>query len=361
MNATVTPTPGTRLPRRPRRTLAAFLLPLCVLFALGPLGAQASVPLSGTLQADRDCEAFVSKKKKSNPDKARLEPGDAYVIFEANRVDQPDWYRVRVADATPPERWVEADCGRLTSSITPDVPDEGGGPPIQPDDPSLCSTAGLQDSFVLALSWQPAFCESHRGKTECSASFPATFQAAGNFTLHGLWPNREACGISYGNCERVRKPREFCDYPPVQLNSEVEKQLSQVMPGTASCLERHEWFKHGTCQVEWDASQYYEVAMDLLRQFNDSGMREYMAQNMGRRVSTADFLAKVDSTLGAGASQRLQLGCSGGLLTDVFVSLPAELEPGANLTELLQSAPPDFRNKCQGSFTIDAVGLSGRR
>jgi ribonuclease T2 len=325
------------------------------------MGAQASVPLSGTLQADKDCEAFVSKKKKSNPDNAKLEPGDSYVIFEANRINEPDWYRVRVADATPPERWVEADCGRLTSSSTPAVPDEGGGRPLEPDDRSLCSTAGLQDSFVLALSWQPAFCESHRGKTECSASFPATFQAAGNFTLHGLWPNREACGINYGNCEHVRTQREFCAYPAVELDPEVAKQLGQVMPGTASCLERHEWFKHGTCQVEWTASQYYEVAMDLLRQFNDSGMRQYMAQNMGRRVSTADFLAKVDSALGEGASQRLQLGCSGGMLTDVFIALPAELEPGANLAELIQLTPPDFRNKCQSGFTIDAVGISNRR
>lgn len=361
MNATVTPTPGARPRGWPRRTLAAFLLPLCLLFALGPLGVQASVPLGGTLQADKDCEAFVSKKKKSNPDHVKLEPGDSYVIFEANRVDAPEWFRVRVADATPPERWVEASCGRLTSSPTPTTPDDGEGPPLQPDDPSLCSTAGLQDSFVLALSWQPAFCEGHRGKTECSASFPAAFQAAGNFTLHGLWPNREACGISYGNCEHLRKPREFCDYPRVQLNPEVEKQLAQVMPGTTSCLERHEWFKHGTCQVEWDASQYYEVAVDLLRQFNDSGMRQYMARNMGRRVTTADFLAQVDSTLGAGASERLQLTCSRGMLTDVFITLPAELEPGANLTELIHAAPPDFRNKCQGGFTIDAVGLSNLR
>jgi ribonuclease T2 len=319
------------------------------------------VPLSGTLQAGKECEAFVSKKKLSNPDKARLEPGDSYVIFEANRPEQPDWYRVRVADATPPERWVEANCGTLTSVDTPEGPVSSGGKPVQPDDPSLCSTAGLQDSFVLALSWQPAFCESHRAKTECSASFPATFQAAGNFTLHGLWPNREACGISYGNCERLPKPREFCDYPPVQLHPELAKQLGQVMPGTASCLERHEWFKHGTCQVEWDASQYYEVAMDLLRQFNDSGMSQYMARNMGKKVSTEDFLTQVDSALGAGARERLQLGCSGGMLTDVFIALPAQVEPGASLTELIQTARPDFRNKCQNSFTIDAVGLSARR
>jgi len=338
------------------KRLASALLAASVLFALGPVGARASVPVSGTLQAAKDCEAFVSKKKKSNPDKARLEPGDAYVVLEMNRPAQPDWFRVRVDDATPPERWVEANCGTLTLRDAPDVAVQPE--PIQPDDPSLCGTAGLQDSFKLALSWQPAFCESHRGKKECAANFPATFQAAGNFTLHGLWPNREACGINYGNCEHLRQQREFCNYPALTLNPEVAKQLSQVMPGTASCLERHEWFKHGTCQLDWDTSQYFEVAIDLVRQFNDSGMSKYMAENMGKEVSREDFLKQVDSSLGAGARERLELGCAGGRLTDVFINLPAHVEPGASLAELVKTAPPDFRSRCPARFTVDAVGFS---
>lgn len=341
-----------------RKRLPSALLAASVLSALGPGGARASVPLSGTLHAERDCEAFVSKKKKSNPDKARLEPGDAYVILEVNRPNRPDWVRVRVEDASPPERWVEASCGSQELSETP----EGEAQPeterpIEPDDPSLCSTAGLQDSFKLALSWQPAFCESHRGKKECAANYPAAYQSAGNFTLHGLWPNREACGINYGNCEHRRQQREFCDYPALGLNAEVSKQLSQVMPGTASCLERHEWFKHGTCQVDWDSSQYFEVAIDLVRQFNDSGINKFMAANMGKQVLVEDFLAQVDGALGEGARQRLQLTCAGGKLTDVFISLPAQIAPGSSLSELVRMAPPDFRSKCPARFLVDPVGF----
>ncbi|QRN96378.1 hypothetical protein JRI60_46465 [Archangium violaceum] len=343
----------------PHNRSTSALVMASVLFCLGP-AAWASVPTSGTLHAERDCEAFVSKKKKSNPDKAHLEPGDAYVILEVNRPNQPDWIRVRVEDANPPERWVEANCGRQSVSAATPVDDGQPEPetPIDPDDPSLCSTAGLQDSFKLALSWQPAFCESHRSKKECAVNFPATFQSAGNFTLHGLWPNRESCGINYGNCEHRRKPREFCDYPDLGLNPEVAKQLSQVMPGTASCLERHEWFKHGTCQVDWDMDQYYEVAMDLVRQFNGAGISKYMAANMGKQVSMEDFLQQVDNGLGPEARDRLQLSCSGGKLTDVLISLPAQIEPGASLGEMVRRAPPDFRSKCPSRFTIDAVGFS---
>jgi ribonuclease T2 len=344
------------------KRLPSALLTASVLFALLPGGARASVPLNGTLHAERDCEAFVSKKKKSNPDKVRLEPGDAYVILEVNRPNQPDWFRVRVEDANPPERWVEASCGSQTGGGAPqeEGPTEPVRPPVRPidsDDPSLCSTAGLQDSFKLALSWQPAFCESHRGKKECAANFPATFQSAGNFTLHGLWPNREACGINYGNCEHRRTQSEFCDYPAPGINAQVASQLSQVMPGTASCLERHEWFKHGTCQKEWDPSQYFEEAIDLVRQFNDSGINKFMAANMGKQVLVEDFLAQVDTALGADARQRLQLTCAGGKLTDVFISLPAHFEPGSSLSELIRTAPQDFRSKCSGRFLIDPVGF----
>jgi ribonuclease T2 len=211
---------------------------------------------------------------------------------------------------------------------------------------------------VLALSWQPAFCESHRAKKECGVSFPAAFQSAGNFTLHGLWPNREACGINYGNCEHRSKPREFCDYPDVGLSPDVAKALGQAMPGTASCLERHEWFKHGTCQLDWTPSEYFEVAMDLARQFNDSGMNKYMAQNMGKQVAREDFLTQVDNALGAGARERLQLTCAGGKLTDLFIALPARIPAGSNLSELIQTTPPDFRSTCPARFLIDAVGFS---
>ncbi|PTL76526.1 ribonuclease T [Vitiosangium sp. GDMCC 1.1324] len=348
--------------RRPR---VSTFLALGVLLVLGHTTAWASVPGSGTLKAEKDCEAFVSKKKKNNPDKTRLEVGDAYVILEVNRPEQPDWYRVRVEEANPPERWVQASCGTLTEGgpTTPPVVNDGSSEP--PDSSrrgggggGLCSTPGLQDSFVLALSWQPAFCESHRSKKECGASFPTTFQSAGNFTLHGLWPNREACGTNYGDCEHRSKPREFCDYPDVGLDPEVAKALGQVMPGTASCLERHEWFKHGTCQQDWTPSEYFEEAMNLAQQFNDSGMSKYMALNMGKQIAREDFLAQVDNALGAGARERLHLGCAGGKLTDLSIALPAHIAAGSKLSELIQTTPPDFRSNCPARILIDAVGFS---
>jgi ribonuclease T2 len=338
-----------------QRYVTTLLVAIAVL--LGPAGAWASVPATGILKAEQDCEAFVSKRNKSNPDKARLELGDAYVILEVNRPDQPDWYRVRVDTASPPQRWVNARCGTVTLNDGPEGPVDTQPNPPPSDNASLCSTAGLQDSYVLALSWQPAFCESHRSKKECASNFDAAYQKAGNFTLHGFWPNREACGTNYGNCAHQRQQREFCDYPPIDLSPGVAKQLSQVMPGTASCLERHEWWKHGTCQLGWDASEYFEEVIDLARQFNDSGMRKYMADNMGNRIKREDFLKQVDTALGAGASERLQLTCSGGKLTDVYIALPARIMPGANLNELVMTAPPDFRSNCPTNFLIDAVGF----
>jgi len=41
--------------------------------------------------------------------------------------------------------------------------------------------------YVLAVSWQPAFCETRPRLPECRSQTADRFDAT-NFTLHGLWP-----------------------------------------------------------------------------------------------------------------------------------------------------------------------------
>ena len=48
---------------------------------------------------------------------------------------------------------------------------------------------GNFDYYVLALSWQPAFCEGRPDKSECRTQTQNRFDA-NNFVLHGLWPNQ---------------------------------------------------------------------------------------------------------------------------------------------------------------------------
>ena len=314
----------------------------------------ASTPASGTFTATQICEAYVSKNKRTNPDQSKLVVNQTYPIFEINKTPNPDWYRVRIDGASPPERWISKQCGTVNIQIG-----DGGAGGGNGGSGGTCHTPGLEDSYVLALSWQPAFCETHRDKPECHIDDKKSYQAR-NFTLHGLWPNKSSCGTSYGFCGEVTtSPGDFCDYPMLSLFTEVRADLEQVMPSAAagSCLQRHEWFKHGTCQMDWSMDEYYEVAVDLTRQFNESGIAYFISRNVGNTVTEAAFINKVDCAHGADAHKHIELKCTGGNLVDVYISLPGTFNKGDGLGDLLKSTQGDFKSNCGNSFKVDPIGF----
>jgi ribonuclease T2 len=306
----------------------------------------------GEFIASDACEAYVSSKKLTNPDMSKLEPGKSYPLLSTNQPANPDWFQVRVDSANPTARWVKAECGSASLANAAPAAKTGGAAG------AACGLGGQADSYVFAVSWQPAFCESKPDKPECSIADPQVYQAT-HFTLHGLWPNKNACGTNYGFCGEVKvKPAEFCDYPAVGLSPEVRSQLAIVMPSVASgsCLERHEWHKHGTCQ-SGTPDQYYALATRLVREFNDSGIAAFMAKHIGQQVGLQAFQDALDKGLGEGASRHAKLGCKDGLLVDIYMNLPAELKPDASLKELLaQSAPAPADNTCKSGFRVDPIG-----
>ncbi len=338
---------------RINRSVAWLVAVLAMAVLAGPVWA---VPVSGVFTAEQSCPVFVSKNKQTNPDGARLTRGERYVALEANIPSNPDWYRLRVTSADPPERWVSADCGRFQAAAGGGI---GGGPTGTPGGGgAACRIAGRADSYVLAVSWQPAFCETKPEKPECAITDPKVYQAR-NFTLHGLWPNRNACGKNYGYCGAVKtQPNDFCNYPALGLDASTRTALAQVMPSVqaGSCLERHEWHKHGTCQTAWSNNAYFDVSADLTRQFNESGVAYFMNRRLGRTVRTADFLARVDAVLGEGAQKRATLVCKNGMLVEVRVALPSDLRPGEDLDALIGRAAPQGGSDCGSSFRVDRIG-----
>ena len=315
----------------------------------------ASTPASGTLKATQTCEAYVSKNKLTNPDHTALVVNKKYSIFEANKTNNPDWFHVRIDNANPPERWVAKYCGTVDVRIGSGGGSSNGGG----SSGGSCHTPGLEDSYVLAISWQPAFCETHRDKPECRIDDKKSYQAR-NFTLHGLWPNKASCGTNYGNCGETRDtPAEFCDYPMLPLFTETRQNLEQVMPSAAagSCLQRHEWYKHGTCQTSWSMDEYFDEAINLTKQFNESGVAYFVGRNIGNTVTEEALINKVDCALGAGAHQHLELKCQRGNLVDIYINLPASIAPGAGLSDLLAQGQSQFRSNCGGKFTVDPIGF----
>lgn len=312
---------------------------------------EASEKISGQFTASRPCQAYVSIKKRSNPGDIHMTKGESYPLRERNVPSGATWYRIRVDGASPEERWVYYGCGQAELSSTP-------VPAVSTKKP--CQTAGQADSYVFAVSWQPAFCESHQNKPECKelVEQPDAY-AAGNFTLHGLWPNKSSCGTNYGFCGQQKKiGGSFCSYPRVPMSESTLQALGKVMPAAAagSCLQRHEWFKHGTCQTKMDADQYWDLAIDLVGQFNTKGMSAFMQENIGRTVAAADFYRVVDTSLGQDAHKRMKLGCRSGNLVDIYMQLPKEVTGGRTLGQLLAEAPTGFSSSCGESFKVDAVG-----
>ena len=331
-----------------------------MLFFCTAEGVLASAPASGSITATQACDAFASKNKRTNPGDIKLVISQQYSVFEVNKARNPTWYRVRVADASPAERWIAKDCGTGDITIGNGSGSGGGGSGSgNGGQGNACTTPGLEESYVLALSWQPAFCETHRGKPECSIEDKKSYQAR-NFTLHGLWPNKKSCGISYGFCGDISsKPGDFCDYPALSLFTEVRTDLEQVMPSAAagSCLQRHEWFKHGTCQTDWSMDEYYQVAVDLTQQFNESGIAYFISRNIGNTVTEEAFIKKVDCVLGPDAYKRIELKCKAGNLVDVYISLPGKINKGDGLGELMQNAQGEFISNCGDQFKVDPIGF----
>ncbi|MBB4285392.1 EndoU domain-containing protein [Roseospira goensis] len=123
------------------RALAALALTAGLLGALGlaggPRPAAAAVAIEGTFTARAECPAYQSFNAGTNPGLVTLTPGTVYGAFELNR-PQGAWVRLRIPGATPQERWVARECGRLevygmSETVQPDVVGPDPQTPLEPD------------------------------------------------------------------------------------------------------------------------------------------------------------------------------------------------------------------------------------
>lgn len=310
------------------------------LLLVGIIGQSFAVNFTGDFTASASCPAYTSKNNLTNPGDVRTVVGTKYVISEANKLPA-EWYRVSIAGA--PEnnlRWVEAKCGTVESKET-----------------TSCSLdSGKADSYVLALSLQPGFCETGgyaKGKPECLNLAKNSIYRQ-EFGLHGLWPNQDACGTNYGFCNSTKQQTNFCDYAPLALNSDVSHVLSTYMASYAygSCLERHEWYKHGTCQVK-DQSSYYQLAITLTHQVDETKFKNYVINNMGNTVSLDSLKQNFDASFGVGMNKKVQFLCTNGILTDLYINMPnLDKITQTNFVTLLGQAADNKASSCGSQVKI---------
>jgi ribonuclease T2 len=330
-------------------------LPL-LLAAAAARPALALEPLEGWFIAREACEAFQSKNKGTNPGEVMTEPSHAYAMIALN-APGGDFFQVRVPGAPVTEdRWVHVSCGLhavAAGTVTAPLPTEPVDPP--PGEESA--------SNLLALSWQPAFCELKPGKTECRQLNAGELPITGTqLSLHGLWPQprgNDYCGVPAG-LVALDKASRWSELPEVPVDAETRELLAVAMPGTASFLDRHEWIKHGVCFLDpGGADAYYDDTLRLADAINASPVAALLAAHVGAELATSDLRAAFDQAFGAGAGERVQVHCAGDqgrtLIQEVSVGLAGAIGPDTPVAELILAAEPVSPGCPRG--VVDPAGL----
>lgn len=152
----------------------------------------------------------------------------------------------------------------------------------------------MRGAWALAATWQPAFCQTFNPArpmpTECPIASKMEFM-----TLHGLWPQWEEYCSKDAACDVKRN-----QIPAVKLSADVRLRLATVMPGVASQLDRHEYFKHGSCSG-MNPDAYFTKAADLVDQLNASSFPGFLHDNYGKTVTKRQMCDAIGKALGPNA------------------------------------------------------------
>jgi ribonuclease T2 len=210
--------------------------------------------------------------------------------------------------------------------------------------------------YVLAVSWQPGFCETRPTRKECEEQTTDRFDAT-HFSLHGLWPLKKSyCGVEAELKTQDRKGG-WLDLPKLAMKDETAARLLVAMPGVKSGLDRHQWLRSGTCQTD-NAEDYFTLQLRLLDELNASAVRALFADRIGSEIGEQQIKAAFDQSFGAGAGDRVRMRCQtvGGrsVITGLTIGLSGDLSGKADLAGLIKAAgPTEF--KCAKGIA-DAAG-----
>ncbi|WP_066380247.1 ribonuclease T2 family protein [Anabaena sp. CA = ATCC 33047] len=330
---------------RSLKKILALVIVLVFSFILLPNPALAFVSYQGQFTATSACEAVSSIKKGTNPDNVRLTPGQVYQIVGKNK-DNASHYLVQIAGVNPPQRWVPVSCVSAVGST---------GDTTDTNRPIVAIPTG--DDYLLALSWQPAFCEGKPDKAECQilAANPDRFEAR-NFVLHGLWPQPKSnvyCNVSERDITDD-KQKTWSKLPAIEkeLSPETWERLQTVMPGTRSNLHRHEWIKHGTC-YPGSAEEYFAESIAILDAFNKSPVQGLIASNIGRQLTIKE-IDQALSDFGSDTGEKVEVKCSNSLLGELWVNLKGDITPTSLVAGLLTNSPKAKTEKYASCLIDDA-------
>ena len=284
--------------------------------------------IGGCFQATQSCEAFQSFRKKTNPGDIRLDEDKQYKVLESSK--KMSAYRIQIEGLDRSARWVKRSCGDWLKSCTLNKEQINN---------KRSQKKNKAPQYLLALTWQPSFCEGRPRKKECRTQTTNRFDAK-HWSLHGLWPqprNNTYCGVSDIDKSIDRNSRWHL-LEPVKLSQKTAQALAFTMPGMASNLHRHEWIKHGTCYGK-GAESYYTDSIYLTEQINSSAVGALFSRNVGKRVSLKEVRQRFDQAFGKGTGKKVNLRCDRkGLISELWINLTGDITTDTPMSSLLENA-----------------------
>jgi ribonuclease T2 len=202
--------------------------------------------------------------------------------------------------------------------------------------------ASREPEYLLALSWQPSFCETKPSKQECQTQTSRRFDAT-HLVLHGLWPQPQAniyCGVPQ-RIIQLDQNKQWANLPPINLSAPTRRALAEKMPGLMSNLHLHEWYKHGTCYSH-SPEEYFQESIALLDQVNNSSVQDLLERNIGRFLEARTIRSEFDRAFSQGAGARVQVQCErdidqdrNNMVVELQLNLKGVIQPTTPMKGLL--------------------------
>ncbi len=306
-----------------RFTPAALFLPAL----LSAVPASAEVQMTGAFVAREACAATPSIHRTDNPGDVHLLPGQSYELRGKNK-DEATHFEIIVPEADPKLRWAPVSCGDVAAAAT--------------------GKTSQAPQYVFAFSWEPGYCKQtgdDERKPECLSEAADRFDAK-SLSLHGLWPQPKSnvyCVPS--DLKRIvsNEKMPFDQLPDVPISSGVFAKLQAVMPGTQSSLQRHEWFKHGTCMPHPDVDGYFSTETALAGELNSSKLGDLFASRVGSVIQLSEIKSALDESFGPGAGDRVEVHCVGRepdrYVTEVWLFIAGDMDAHPDLKTLIAAGP----------------------
>jgi len=314
--------------------IAKFVIGLLVL----QIVSHASIKIDGYFIVEKNCTAVHSIKKGTHP--FILTKGMAYKVIAKNKPEASHYLITIESLEENPNKWVSVDCGMLLTDCKT----------------SQVEKPAKEKNYLLAISWQPAFCQSHQSKEECKTQTEDRYDAT-HLALHGLWPqprNNTYCNVSDKD-KSVDRRKYWHLLDPLGLSEETFSDLLISMPGVASYLQRHEWIKHGTCYSN-SAEMYYKDSLKLINKINDTNISTLFANNIEKTITTEQIRDTFNEAFGEGSGEKVNVKCKKGLIVELWINLKGDINKDDNLSKLLQNAPAVNNISCESGM-VDAVGF----